>query len=135
MSMLDGIKKYSPYHLATVAEVPAPDAESAGSKLLIKVRDEVVEHIEGLLKDSGDSLAEIVRWEREVIQDAVADSAASQDTPERWRQFVDLAAYREDRSNIGTPTDTSLEGWAEVAIFQIAFRLVSNLLDEIETAA
>ncbi|MFE9925179.1 hypothetical protein ACFYQA_27475 [Streptomyces sp. NPDC005774] len=136
MNIIEGIKKYSTYHLATVAEVPATDdAESAGSKLLVRVRDETIEHIEKLLKESDDSLAEIVHWNREVIQDAVADGAASLDTPERWRQFVDLAAYREDRTEIGTPTDTSLEGWAETALFQIAFRLVSNLLSEVETAA
>ncbi|MDX3525100.1 hypothetical protein P1P75_01205 [Streptomyces sp. ID05-39B] len=132
LNIIDAIKKYNAYHLATVAQTTAPDdPKGAGGQFLTGVRDDVLTWIE-LVKEPGGSLAELVADYRETIQDTAADAAPSSDPAVKWRQFVDLAAYKEDLSQAGTPIDTSLGGYAELALFQIAFRLVSNLLTEIE---
>lgn len=133
MTTIDGIKKLRTHDLASLAECLAPDPhESAGIAFLERIRNAVLDHVEKGLAETGEVVSEFIRWEREAIQDDVANKAPSQDTPRKWREFVELGAYREDLSDMGTPTDTTPGGWAEVAIFKIAFRLVSNLLTEIQ---
>ncbi|MFJ6680560.1 hypothetical protein [Streptomyces werraensis] len=135
MTTIDGIRRYNSYHLATLAEAYAPDDPNGdGAALLDKVTRETIYAVQLRAKEYGLTFAEVVEEHRESIQDSVADNAPNPDPDLMWREFVDLAAYRElDRlRKEGTPNDDTPAGWAELALFTIAFRLVSALLTEIQ---
>ncbi|QAX95523.1 OCR-like antirestriction protein [Streptomyces phage BartholomewSD] len=135
MNVIDGIRKYNSYHLATIAGALAPDDQNGdGAMLLDKVRDATIEAVELRAKEQELTLAEAAEEYRERIQDSVADKAPDSDQEVMWRQFVELGGYREldQLRKDGTPNNNTLEGWAELALFTIAFRLVSVLLTEIQ---
>ncbi|MFF4054639.1 hypothetical protein ACFYZ0_02475 [Streptomyces sp. NPDC001708] len=135
MDIIDGIKKYGAYHLATIAGALAPDEpEGEGAAFLDRVRKETIYAVELRAKEWNLTLAQAAKEHRESIQDSVADSSPSSDPGVMWRQFVELGGYREldQLRGEGTPNDDSPGGWAELALFTIAFRLVSTLLTEIQ---
>jgi hypothetical protein len=124
MNIIDEIKQYGPYSLAGKADVTAPDGHgSPGAIFLIDIRDAVVEAFE--------EYGEV----DERKQDEIADGAASVMTHEKWQQFVDLAAYSEDLEGYGTPTDEGINGYPGLALYVIAHRLVSLLVEEIDEAS
>ncbi|MDX3405127.1 hypothetical protein PV708_02555 [Streptomyces sp. ME02-6977A] len=133
MTTIDGFKKFRTHDLASLAECLSPEThEGAGAAFLERVRDAVLNHVEEGLKETGEVLSEFIRWEREKIQDDVAEKAASQDTPTLWREFVELGGYREDLTDWGTLNDPTPTGYAKECLFSIAFRLTSALLTEIK---
>lgn len=135
MTTIDGIRKYDSYHLATMAGALAPDdPDGAGAQFLDKVRKETIYAVQLRAKEYDLSFAEVVEEHRESIQDSVADNAPNADQDLLWREFVELGGYRElDRiRQESVPMLDTLEGWAGMALFDIAFRLVSAVLTEIK---
>ncbi|MGW8630582.1 hypothetical protein [Streptomyces sp. NPDC055793] len=135
MTTIKGIRLYDSYHLATTAGALAPDDDDyEAATFLDQVRTRTINTVELYAKEYELSLAEAVEDHRESIQDLVADSAPDADEDVMWRQFVELGGYRElDRlRKEGKPTNDTLAGWAELALFTIAFRLTSVLLTEIQ---
>ena len=121
MSTIDEINELAAYTLAGMAEVAGPDAiDSPGAIFLTDIRDEVVEAFE----ESGE-ISEQKHGE-------IADGAASVSTHVKWQQFVDLCAYREDLSEFGEPTKGGIEGVADLALYCIAHRLVTAIVNEIQ---
>lgn len=134
MTTIKGIHLYGTYHLATIAGALAPDDSLyEGAAFLDDVRRRTISAVELYAQEWKLTLAEVVEEHRESIQDLVADASPSDDPDLMWQQFVELGAYRElDRiRKEGTPANDTLAGWAENALFDIAFRLVSALLTEI----
>ncbi|ATI18770.1 OCR-like antirestriction protein [Streptomyces phage Daudau] len=117
---IDEIKAHGPYTLAQMADTASPDAKgSPGAIFLIDIRDAVVEAFE----EDGEV--------DERKQGEIADGAASVMTHEKWQQWVDLCGYREDLSEFGKPTKEGLEGIADLALYYIAHRLVTALVEEL----
>ncbi|AGM12245.1 OCR-like antirestriction protein [Streptomyces phage Danzina] len=131
MSILRDIKQYGAYRLASLADTGTPENHwSEGGKLLISVRDSVLEAVEFEL-DSAASLAEAA----EAVRDGdslgeIADGAPSVYTATLWKEYVDLDAWQEDLSEYGEPNWDMTKN-AGLAIFLIAHRLATVLLDEI----
>ena len=119
---LDHIKGRSGYRLANDADVTGPDAlDSPAAKFLSSVRDAVVEWWEyneyRLTEDPSEAA---------FMQ---TDACVSVYTHEFWLTFVDLCAYSEDISDLGTPED--LETGARWAVHGIAERLFVTLANEL----
>jgi len=132
MNVLGQIKQYSAYRLSELADTGSPDDHgSDGAVFLTDVRDDLVDRIQHHLND-GDELGDVLDSEGERIRNEVSDSAPAVSTHLKWKQFVDLTAYTEDLSDHGTPTDNTPGGWADMALVQIAYRLLDVLMDEIE---
>jgi hypothetical protein len=127
MDITERINHYDPPTLARLAECAEPDSRvSEGADFLALVRDKVVD----LVQEYGE-----VAPYREAIQDAAAEAGKSADLGVKWRQFVDLGAYKENLTEFGTPSPDTPEGHADLALFFIGFRLAKTLLDEIEEAS
>ncbi|MER6231765.1 hypothetical protein ABT169_21870 [Streptomyces sp. NPDC001616] len=124
MTIIEEIKQYGPHQLAQKADVASPDTlTSPGAIFLTDIRDAVIEALE----EAG-GVSERKHGE-------IADSAASVMTHEKWKQYVDLCAYREDLSDFGEPTKGGIEGAVDTALFYIAHRLAGALVEEIGEAA
>lgn len=121
---LDQIKGYSAYHLAERAACGAPGhKESAGALLLRSLRDEFVEMVEPNPEIMPDDV-------REAGVDQFTEGMVSIDEYEKWRQFVDLSAWREKPKSGQWPTD--LDAAATTALYQILDRLTYALIGEWE---
>jgi hypothetical protein len=123
---LDALKELTVWQLARMADTADPDAlDSAGAKFLVHVRDAYVEHVEykgedfDPSEDIGDTAHEI------------ADGAPDVYTSTRWAEFVDLAAYQEDVSELMPEAGDDLTGAAGVALYIIAERLIYALHAEL----
>lgn len=131
------LSELNAYQLAGMADVTSPDSlESAGAHFLTHIRDDVAERLEWLA--SGDYAdvtepAEFVSIIRDLDDWAyeIADGAPSIYTHEKFQQFFDLCAYQEDISELA-PDETDMEKMAGIALYMIAERLVSALLDTVE---
>ncbi|WJN62923.1 Ocr-like antirestriction protein [Streptomyces phage phiScoe23] len=132
MTILNEIKEYGAYRLARLADTGNPAEHwSAGAKLLTGVRDSVIEAVEYELDDSV-TLAEAA----EAVRDGdslgeIADGAPSIYTAELWNQFHDLSAWQEDLEELGGEPTNDLNKQAGLAVYLIAYRLASVLLEEI----
>lgn len=106
--------------LARLADCASPDGpESAGAQFLISVQDSVNEV-----------------FEYEVTEDTVseiADGAPDVYTHTMWAEFVDLAAYNEDPTELGAD-GSDMEKCARICLYMIAERLAQALISEHETA-
>lgn len=112
---LEQIKELSAYNLAAMADCLSPDdMESPGAKMLVRVRDNVVEAIKNgsITLDDFDDNGQLHE---------ISDNAPSVYTHELWSQFVDLGAYLEDPEMGEWPDD--LNRVAGIALYQIADRL------------
>jgi hypothetical protein len=121
---LDEIKEKGDWELARMANCQESNGEH-GTRLLKHVRDAYVEHVEykgedfDPSEDIGDTAHEI------------ADSAPDVYTSARWAEFVDLAAWNEDVSELMPEAGNDLTGAAGVALYMIAERLVYALHSEL----
>ena len=115
------------FALAADAECGAPDHDgTAGASFLRSVRDGLVEAVlDGsfthLLADEDNRIHEI------------ADGAPDVYTDVKWAEFVDLAAYNEDPSELAAD-DADMGDRASVCLYIIAERLCRVLLAELDTA-
>ncbi|WLW38545.1 hypothetical protein [Streptomyces phage Vanseggelen] len=132
MSIIEDIKGRGPVRLAGDAETLDPDTQdSPGARFLKSVRDSVVESVEYVAGSDGLSLAEAAEFVRD--GDAIgeiADSAPSVYTHQLWSEFLDLGGYREDLEahELNVADLNVIPG---VALYHIAWRLASVLLEEI----
>lgn len=122
------IRELNAYHLADLAGCATPDnSESAGAQMLASIRDALADHLDSYgagiepddLDDDG-SLHEI------------ADAGPNVYTFTKWQQFVDLAAWQEDPSELGSD-GSDMDSAASVCLFIIAERLVAALVEEATT--
>ncbi len=108
---------YNAYELARMAGCASPDSpESAGAVFLLDVQFAVNEYSE----IDEDTAAQ------------VADEAPDVYTHQMWAEFVDLAAYNEDPTELaGELADMGQS--ARICLYMIAERLAAALIDERET--
>ena len=122
MNTVEEVKGYTAYELASHASCLSPDAlDSAGAALLCSVRDQVVEAWEA------DRLGNRPYAPEDVIHE-IADSAPDVYTYTRWREFTDLGGWEEELEWSGNPSLTDLAG---LALYEIAYRLASVLVDQL----
>lgn len=118
------IQDLNAYFLSGMADAAGPDSpESAGALFLIHVRDAVVEAVNAgrIGADSAEDISDVAH--------EIADSAPDVYTHTRWQEFVDLAAHQEEPELGEWPDD--LTDAAGVALYQIAYRLVVALVEEL----
>jgi hypothetical protein len=124
---LDEIKELTSWQLARMADSAEPDdaLDSAGAKFLTAVRDAYVEHVEykGEDFDPSEDIGDVAH--------EIADGAPDVYTHTRWMEFVDIAAYHEDISDLMPETGDDLTKAAGVALYMIAERLVYALHAEL----
>jgi hypothetical protein len=124
---LDALKELTVWQLSRMAGTSAdPDApNSAGGKFLTAVRDTYVEHVEykGEDFDPSEDIGDVAH--------EIADGAPDVYTHTRWMEFVDIAAYHEDISDLMPETGDDLTKAAGVALYMIAERLVYALHAEL----
>ena len=143
------LKEKNAYHLSSDAGCATPDtlkrppkltstpSSSEGARLLTGVRDSVVELIEGLDIDDWHEAADghnIGSLNDRGAVDEIADGAPSVYTHTLWGQFVDLAAYNEDPTELGVEAGgidaDDLSRAAAMCLYIIADRLAHVLLEE-----
>lgn len=119
---------HNPYVLANMTDTGKPDTnESPGAVWLVHIAD------------AAEELAEEVRDARD-LEDAVhecADQLVPVYTHEMWQVFVDLTAYNEEDES-GLMAECMADDAADmtraamVALYQIAYRLLTSLLESVE---
>lgn len=124
--------QHTTWQLAHMADCASPDAHdgigfdyeegaqdgSPGADFLRHVEDTVLERLDDCETDED---PDDIAWE-------VADYCVPIYTHERWRVFVDLAAWDEDPGTYGTPDD--MTDAAGVALMEIGRRLASALIEK-----
>lgn len=122
------IKERNAYELAADAGCASPDTDtSPGAQLLTSVRDDVLEAVaDGSLVPGEDDDAGRIH--------EIADGAPSVYTARKWAEFVDLAAYREDPSELLGGDASDMDKAASVCLYIIAERLANTLLTELAEA-
>jgi hypothetical protein len=119
MSTVEEAKRLGGYELAKLADCCFPDTlDSPGALFLGSVRDQVIDAWDAgqLSRDATDAIHEI------------ADSAPDVYTYTRWLEFTDLGGWEEEVGWLGDATLTDLAG---LALYQIAARLVTALVDQL----
>lgn len=128
-TILDDIREMSVFEFAGSewADCASPDNESsAGAKFLQHVVDDTVE----LIESAGDS------FDADTIDDdgsvgRIADNAPNVYTSTKWAQFVDLAAWQEDVSELAGE-ETNLDKLASIALYMIAERLATAICRSVD---
>lgn len=128
---IQDLKDSRAYSLAGLADCMSPDSlESVGAIFLGRVRDDVLEMVEGLDDfDGADDFARMSEDETHMI----ADGAVPIYTAEKWATFTDLGAWQTDVSDyIGGEED--LDKLGSIALYEIARTLADAILAEITEA-
>ncbi|WJN63479.1 Ocr-like antirestriction protein [Streptomyces phage phiScoe56] len=132
MDIIADIKGRTAYSLAVDADTLSPDSDtSVGADFLRSVRDSVIERVEWLVEHDELSLVEAAEEVRD--GDAlgeIADGAPSVYTHRAWSEFLDLGGYNEDLEPHEISGD-NLNQVPGIALYHIAYRLASHLLEEI----
>jgi len=116
------VKDRNAYQLASLVGCASPDTlDSPGARFLLRVQDSARELVEGA--EPGEDLTDAIH-ER-------ADAAVPIYTHEMWATFVDLGAYEEVVTEYGPIEDMGQA--AQVALYMIAERLLSTLVEEART--
>jgi hypothetical protein len=132
-AVITRIKSYTAHQLSGDADCASPDSPtSAGAHFLTNVRDNVVERVEGFDADDLEALRSEVGTVQDVVSE-IADEAPNVYTYTLWAQFVDLAAYNEDPTELGA-NGSDMEGSARVCLYLVAERLAQALFTEIHEA-
>ena len=112
----------SAFELASIADCASPDSrESAGAIWLRQIQDYFNENFGSNVEYPEDFAAQ------------AADYMVPVYTHELWSIFVDLAAYREDVSELGFVVfdSTNPDRLPMTALYMIAERLVNALIEEL----
>ncbi len=123
---VDG-QEFTLWELANLADCGSPDSlTSAGARFLFNVADATAEQVavyraEGTLEDDYDYSGELHE---------IADNAPDVYTHTLWSEFVDLAAYNEDASELGADA-SDMEKCARICLYMIADRLTRALVDAV----
>lgn len=129
---LNYIRTFNPFQLARIADCGSPDSEdSPGASMLAGVLSsftEAVEYAADAWPEYGPTeMAEHIR-DDDAGHEA-ADSAPSVYTYDMWKQFVDLAAWQEDPSEIGADETRDMEKMGSACLYLIARRLWDALAE------
>jgi hypothetical protein len=117
------------WNLARLAECADPERlDSPGADFLASVRDEVIERIQYVLAE-GQTVGVDSFMDEHGTE--IADLAPDVYTYKRWQEFVDLAAWQEDPSELGSASDDMTEA-AGACLYLIADRLIRALLEDWE---
>lgn len=112
----------APFRLARMADCLDPDGRATpGAEFLYSVAHATAEAIEYKGEDFDPDT-----FNDDGMIDQIADGAPSVYTHERWQQFVDLGAYREDAEDFGG----DLTCMAGMALCLIAQRLAEAIVTE-----
>ena len=115
----------SPFQLAGYAECCSPDTrESAGASFLAHAARDLAERVDYIQGEGNEVDPSEVAWQ-------VADNAPDVYTHPMWSEFVDLAAYQEDPTDLGCD-GSDMEQSARVCLYMIAERMCYALLAEWE---
>ena len=118
------------YQLANMADCGSPDStDSPGAEFLASVAGAVIEHLE-YLRNDGYMMSEAFSDLRDDMHSLV-DPLVPVYTHAMWQTFVDLAAYREDPTELGGPLDDMTRA-GMIALYMIAERLAYAIADDIE---
>jgi hypothetical protein len=113
----------NPHQLSNLADCASPDSgESPGALFLTHVQDSVNDRAG--YADDGYDLHDTAH--------EIADSNVPVYTHEMWTVFTDLCAWQEDVAGEFGPIEDMEEG-AQTALYMIAFRLATALLEELDT--
>lgn len=110
------VEGLSVFELAGLAGVSLPDrSDSPGALFLVGVRDEVVDHWDGLSPD---------------LLHQIAEDAAAVSTYEMWQQFVDLEGWQFDVTDLigDRISGRELTEHVKVVLYAVADRLVDALM-------
>ncbi len=120
----ESLKQLTVWQLAGMAGVASPDGEdSPGALFLTGIRDDVAERLDYDPDTSAENMAEDAVPE-------IADGAPDVYTYTMWREFVDLAAWREDPSDFGFDGGDMDQG-ARICLYMIADRLAASLFGQV----
>jgi len=116
---------YTPYELALLASCASPDTpDSAGARFLLSVAAAAHEVAEEYRQNKTPE----DEWDYDELFE-LADSAVPIYTHELWSVFTELAAYREDPTDLSTWGDLkNLDKVAGVCLYIIAERLVHEII-------
>lgn len=118
------IRDIGVFRLAKMADCAAPDSSaSPGGVFLASVREAVADR----LKEESSDTDYVSPADWQDAQREIANAAPDVMIHERWRQFIDLAAYREPSGSEGWASADLTEIAAE-ALSQIAYRLAGELM-------
>jgi hypothetical protein len=121
-------REWTAYRLANEADCPGPDSpESAGAKMLTSIRDAVVEAWEYQDEAPSEDCIE------EIITEA-ADNGPDIYTHQMWSEFVDLAAYNEDPTELGADA-SDMDKCARVCLYLIAERCARSVISALKDEA
>jgi len=127
MNHPDNPRHWTTYRLANETDAASPDTPtSPGAVFLLRVRDATVETWDNTEPDDRDP---------DTADDdgrlhETADGAVPIYTHEKWRVFVDLAAYNVDLDDIGGTTG-DMDDDSNAALYLIASELVRTLWQEL----
>lgn len=129
---LQDLRELSAYTLANLASVTTPDTlTSPGATFLTGVRDALEEAIAWHTDHDHMTPTEALADLRDEHHD-ITDGAVPIYTHQRWQTFTDLAAYTEDPSEIGDTDGRDMTDLAGMALYLIADRLITALLDGLQ---
>ena len=120
------LQELSNKHAYALADMAGCSCDNdAAAEFLISIADTVIEQTDDI--DAED-------WQRVGVNGfdllhEIADNSPSDYTHARWEQFIGTAAWREDLSEYGAPSDMTEA--AAVALTQIAHRLAVALAEAI----
>ena len=112
----------TPWQLARLAECSDPDSDSsAGASFLLSIQSDVVDRI------NDDD------WNEDAAHE-IADGSVPVYTYTMWQTFVDVAAFEEDPSELGSE-ERSMNARAGICLYMIARRLADALAAELAEEA
>lgn len=122
----DSVREWNPYMIAGTVDCTSPDNQtSPGALWLCAVRDDAVEWW-----DNADPF-DRTNYDQSDSAHELADNAVPIYTHDKWRVFVDLAAYTEDLDDIGG-TSGDMDQDSNLALYLIASRVVAATLAALE---
>lgn len=135
MLTLTDVRSLTAYSLATHAGCGTPDTStSEGAQMLSRVRDDVIELVESYRDSNPDApwsdLADAGKVDYSGEVSTISDGGPSVYTYTMWQQFVDLAAYQEDPTELGSDGSDMAQA-AGLCLYIIADRLAWALLSEL----
>lgn len=122
---LDKLAALDNYDLADMVSVSTPDASySPGAEFLNGIRDDVHERL------VNGATADDLRNESGTIASEFVEIIESRGTHRKWTAFVDLGAWQEDLSELGSFEDA--DAMANKALWQIADRFCHRVADQLD---
>lgn len=125
---LDEMRGATAFRLANDADCACPDElDSAGARFLLSVLRDTCYRADEIEPEGWEDLTE--RLDDDLHE--IADSAPDVYTYTRWLEFVDLAAWQEDPTELTGNAGDNMTEMAGVCLYIIAERLARSILDQL----